>query len=525
MTRLFLAAGVAALAIATPAAAKPGGNGGGGHGGGQAQVPHGGGGGGHGGGPQIARGGGGGPHFQGFARGGGGGGPHLQAFARGGGQGGPRGQMQAYRGGFGSRHGGFAGGARMGRAPNYAFRAPHGGHAQRFAMSGGGHNQRSAMQRERQRFSHQHGGRTQFANNRALQRQEQRGNRLAQRGNQHQLRLNRIQQAQNGRLSREQMRASRMQPRQQALDAQKFNGRQFNGRNFAPQNFASKGQFSGNNGRLARNQQLAFQQNFYASRASALRFGQSAQLLPVNEVQRFVGSPVSAVSGYAALGPLPASISYLYPPTPDYYYQYGDGYVYQIDRTDNIIAGLIPLLAGGYLPGQYLPASYMASDVPDYYGFDSFYPDYGDLCNRYAYGVVYQVDCYSGMVQDVIPVYASGYGVGQMLPPSYAYYNVPYQYRRMYYDTADYNYWYAPGAIYQYDPRSSMITSVAALLSPGFTVGQALPVGYDVYNVPYAYRATYYDTPSAWYRYNNGYIYQVDPVTRLVTAVVASLLT
>jgi hypothetical protein len=43
--------------------------------------------------------------------------------------------------------------------------------------------------------------------------------------------------------------------------------------------------------------------------------------------------------------------------------------------------------------------------------------------------------------------------------------------------------------------------------------------------VPYAYRATYYDTPNAWYRYNNGYIYQVDPTTRLVTAIVASLLT
>ena len=33
-----------------------------------------------------------------------------------------------------------------------------------------------------------------------------------------------------------------------------------------------------------------------------------------------------------------------------------------------------------------------------------------------------------------------------------------------------------------------------------------------MYNVPYDYRATYYDTPNAWYRYNNGYIYQVDPV-------------
>jgi hypothetical protein len=43
--------------------------------------------------------------------------------------------------------------------------------------------------------------------------------------------------------------------------------------------------------------------------------------------------------------------------------------------------------------------------------------------------------------------------------------------------------------------------------------------------VPYGYRETYYDTADAWYRYNNGYIYQVDPSTLLVTAIVASLLT
>jgi hypothetical protein len=95
----------------------------------------------------------------------------------------------------------------------------------------------------------------------------------------------------------------------------------------------------------------------------------------------------------------------------------------------------------------------------------------------------------------------------------------------MYYNSADAGYWYAPGAIYQYDPRSSVITSVASLMSPGFSIGQPLPVGYAAYNVPYSYLATYYDTPTAWYRYNNGYIYQVDPATQLVTAIVASILT
>jgi hypothetical protein len=135
------------------------------------------------------------------------------------------------------------------------------------------------------------------------------------------------------------------------------------------------------------------------------------------------------------------------------------------------------------------------------------------------------MDCYTGLVEDVIPLYAGGYGVGQLLPSASSYYNVPYQYRSMYYPTADYSYWYAPGAIYQYDTSSSLITSVAALMSPGFSVGQPLPMGYGMYNVPYAYRTTYYDTPNAWYRYNNGYIYQVDPATLLVTAAVASILT
>ena len=41
-------------------------------------------------------------------------------------------------------------------------------------------------------------------------------------------------------------------------------------------------------------------------------------------------------------------------------------------------------------------------------------------------------------------------------------------------------------------------------------------MGYSAYNVPMAYRSNYYDTPDAWYRYDNGYIYQVDPGTRMV---------
>ena len=102
---------------------------------------------------------------------------------------------------------------------------------------------------------------------------------------------------------------------------------------------------------------------------------------------------------------------------------------------------------------------------------------------------------------------------------------MPSQYRSLYYNSGNSNYWYAPGAIYQYDRSSSLITSVAALLTPGFGIGQQLPVGYGMYNVPMAYRSSYYDTPNDWYRYNNGGIYRVDPTTQLVTALVASILT
>ena len=270
-----------------------------------------------------------------------------------------------------------------------------------------------------------------------------------------------------------------------------------------------------------------------AQTASALRTAQVADLnrrLGYNlaapaTAASLLGMPLSQANAILPLNPVPTPISYLYPSNAMYDYRYNDGYVYQVDKTSNLIAALIPLLAGGLLPGQMLPSSYMNSYVPNYYGYNNFYPSYQDQCTRYANGVVYYVDCATGLIENVMPLYDSGYGVGQMLPSSYGYYNVPSQYRPYYYDTANTGYWYAPGAIYQYDPQTSLITSVAALLAPGLTVGQPLPAGYGAYNVPLGFRDTYYDRPDAMYRYSNGYIYQVDPVTQLVTAIVASALT
>jgi hypothetical protein len=117
----------------------------------------------------------------------------------------------------------------------------------------------------------------------------------------------------------------------------------------------------------------------------------------------------------------------------------------------------------------------------------------------------------------------SYYPVGMTYPSEYNSYNVPYQYQSFYPDGSDYLYRYGDGAIYQLDRSTNSIDSIVALLAGDLGVGQRLPADYGVYNVPMAYRDRYYDTPDALYRYNDGYIYQADPKTQLITAVIDAL--
>lgn len=481
MTRLFLAAGVAALAIAMPASAKPGDRGG--HGNQAAAAPSGGGG-------QRASRGGGGQRMQ------------VQRAPRGGG--GIQ-RMQALRA---PRSSGFqmgnverrSGGPRIERrsAQRFATLRPERGRAQ--IERGHARMVRPTVVERRANRGPLSTQRIERRQARNLERRQIGPNRMAER---RELRANRIVNVENRIAARDQLRANRLEGFRDRI--------------------------------ITRDDVLANRfERLDRVRPNAVGYGvggcppglASKGCMPPGQAAKLLGTPLSTAARVAALGSVPLSARYLYPDTDDYFYRYGDGYMYRVDRNDQLISALLPLaFGGGYYPGSYFPSSYMNSFVPNYYGFNSFYPDSPYNCNRYVNGVIYQVDCVTGFVEDVIPLYAGGYGVGQLLPTGYGYYNVPYQYRDMYYDTSDYGYWYAPGAIYQYDPSSSMITSVAALLSPGFSIGQPLPFGYDVYNVPYGYRATYYDTPDAWYRYNNGYIYRVDPATQLVTAIVASILT
>lgn len=141
---------------------------------------------------------------------------------------------------------------------------------------------------------------------------------------------------------------------------------------------------------------------------------------------------------------------------------YDDGYLYRMGNDNNVL-GYIPLLGGALSVGNVWPSFYQPMQVPDYY------TDY--------------------------------YNLG----PSGSYR-------------------YADDVLYRVDPETSAITAIAALLTgDDITVGQPMPSGYDVYNVPYAYRDRYNDTPDARYRYADGYVYRVDPETQLVAAAIQLL--
>ena len=241
--------------------------------------------------------------------------------------------------------------------------------------------------------------------------------------------------------------------------------------------------------------------------------------MPPGQARKLIGNRIPAAYRDSYL---PVRLRDYYRDNDDYYYRYGDGYLYRVNRQDNLIAALLPMFGSALGLGTQFPSAYSNYGVPSYY--QSFYPDTRDSYYRYANGNVYGIDPRTGLIQDVVPLMAGGYGVGQLLPAGYSAYNVPYQYRGYYPDSSDAYYRYAPGAIYQVDPRTNLVTSVASLLSPtGFAVGQPMPMGYSTYNVPYQYRSQYYDTPDSWYRYNNGYIYQVDPTTQLIQAVIQAI--
>lgn len=156
--------------------------------------------------------------------------------------------------------------------------------------------------------------------------------------------------------------------------------------------------------------------------------------------------------------------------------------------------------------------------------YRSFYQDSPD--HYYSYddsGYIYRAERGSDLISAIIPLFGGGFGIGQPLPAGYDAYNLPMQYRDDYYDTDESLYRYGDNAIYRVDNESGLIEGIVALLGGDLNVGQALPGGYDAYNLPMDYRDDYQDSDEHLYRYADGNIYQVDAKTQMIQAIVEML--
>lgn len=186
--------------------------------------------------------------------------------------------------------------------------------------------------------------------------------------------------------------------------------------------------------------------------------------------------------------------------------------------------GCMPPGQAKKLVGTMLPAalSNRLLDGP----YSQWYRDNDDFYYRNDGDYIYRVRREGGLIDALFPSADRDYyyyPMGMNYPTDYNYYNVPSQYSSYYPDGGDYAYRYGDGAIYQVNPSSGLIQGIAALLAGDLSVGQRLPPSYGAYNVPMTYRDRYADTNQDWYRYNDGYIYRVDPTTQMITAVINAI--
>lgn len=193
-------------------------------------------------------------------------------------------------------------------------------------------------------------------------------------------------------------------------------------------------------------------------------------------------------------------------------------------RETGLVRGCPPGLAakrnGCMPPGQARQLDHR------YTRYSRYAPDWWGLPygrGNYFYDDGFLLQYNGDRVSAYIPLLGGALRIGNPWPADYGYSRVP-DYYSSYYGLGS-NYRYADNVVYRLDPETAAITSVAALLTGDeFLVGSPMPRGYDVYNVPYRYRDRYRDGPDRMYRYSDGYVYQIDPETRLVAAAIELLI-
>lgn len=140
---------------------------------------------------------------------------------------------------------------------------------------------------------------------------------------------------------------------------------------------------------------------------------------------------------------------------------------------------------------------------------------------HYDQGYAYRINPSSNLVQSVIPLLGGALFGGKQWPQGFTDYQVsPYQ-AQFFGAGANDAFRYAEGAMFGVDPKTQMIGSIVGLLTgDNWNVGSSAPLGYDLYNVPSNYRDQYTDTADSAYRYNDGYVYEMDPTTQIVRKII-----
>lgn len=198
----------------------------------------------------------------------------------------------------------------------------------------------------------------------------------------------------------------------------------------------------------------------------------------------------------------------------------GRGFGFPLGLIDGCPPGLAKKRNGCEPPGQARRDDWRVTfDRPDFWGLTQL------AAGNYFYDDGYLVRyAPSGGILGYVPLLGGALSVGNAWPEYYEPVALPGYYERYYGLGPARSYRYADDVIYRVDPETAAITSIAALLTGDeFEVGRPMPIGYEVYNVPYGYRDRYVDGPDAYYRYSDGHIYQVDPETRLIASAIELL--
>ena len=136
--------------------------------------------------------------------------------------------------------------------------------------------------------------------------------------------------------------------------------------------------------------------------------------LPPGQAKKMVGALLPAALGSQLLdGPY----RQWYRDDDRYLYRNDGDYIYRVNRQGGIVDALFPFQDRDYSyydVGSVYPADYNFYNVPQQY--QSFYPDSSDYNYRYGDGAIYQVNPSDNMISSIVALLAGDLGVGQQLP-------------------------------------------------------------------------------------------------------------